>query len=422
MTAGAPAAAAAPRFALFDSLRAIAALSVFAVHLPWVATLPAGNVLRPYLLQLNTGVAIFFLISGFLLYRPFVAARVLGTTAPAAGPYALRRSLRIVPAYWVALPFAVLLVGPSGEAATATRVFSPHGVVSYFGFLQVYDSDTLLGGISAAWSLCVEVTFYAMLPLWAFALGRIGARSRQAVVRSELVALAALFVAGLAWTTVAAASTHITPAVFLDVTQLKPWLWVLPAYLDHFALGMGLAVLSVVVAERAARPRALRLVERAPWVPWALSAVAFLAMGRLVRWFPDDWAARYVAAHVLQGVVALGLLLPAVFGDPERGWVRRLLANRALLWVGVVSYGLYLWHVAIMRELTDLGADDALGRAGFTVVALVLSLLAAAASFYLVERHALRLGRRVSPRRRSQDAEVRLADLGRHERPEAGVP
>ena len=58
----------------------------------------------------------------------------------------------------------------------------------------------------------------------------------------------------------------------------------------------------------------------------------------------------------------------------------------------------------------------------FTVAALALSLLAAAASFYLVERHALRLGRRLSRRRRSQDADVRMGDLARHERPEPGVP
>lgn len=414
--------AAAPRFVLFDSLRALAALSVFAVHLPWVAALALDNPLRPYLVQLDVGIAVFFLISGFLLYRPFVKARWDAARGPDTRAYTARRFLRIVPAYWVALPFAVLLVGRSGEAATATPVFSAHGVVAYFGFLQVYDSDTLFGGISAAWTLCVEVAFYALLPAWALLLRRVPARSRRELLRSELLALAVLFVAGLGWTAVAAASSPPPANVFFDVTQIRPWLYVLPAFLDHFALGMGLAVLSVALVGRPSLPRPLRVVERAPWLSWAVSAAAFVVLAHLARWLPEEWALRFVLTHALQGVVALGLLLPAVFGDPDRGAVRHLLANRALLWVGLVSYGLYLWHVAVMRELDDLGAADALGRAGFTAAALTLSLLAAAASFYVVERRALRLGRRLSGRRRSQDAEMRLADLVDHERSGAGVP
>src|SRR5665648_430617 len=93
------------RFPLFDSLRAIAALSVLSVHLPFVQTRLAaqlGNggrtdgVLWPYLVNGNAGVAIFFLISAFLLYRPFAQARYTADRPPAAGPFAARRAFRIV--------------------------------------------------------------------------------------------------------------------------------------------------------------------------------------------------------------------------------------------------------------------------------------------------------------------------------------
>lgn len=188
--------AANPRFPLFDSLRALAALSVFAVHLPFGYRMAPGNPLRPYLLNLNVGVAVFFLISGFLLYRPFARARLGGARGPALRPYAVRRLLRIVPAYWVALPCVVLLLGPSGEGLTATRVFSAHGVPAYFGFAQVYDSHTLLGGISAAWSLCVELSFYALLPLWALLMLRLPCLSARGFLRSELLGLAVLFAIG----------------------------------------------------------------------------------------------------------------------------------------------------------------------------------------------------------------------------------
>lgn len=411
-----------PRFRLVDSLRAIAALSVFGVHLPFAAQMSEDNPLRPYLFQLGGGVAVFFLISGFLLYRPFARARYAGVRGPSAASFLQRRALRITPAYWVALPLVVLLIGRSGEAATATPVFSREGVLAYFGFLQVYDPDTLLGGISAAWSLCVEATFYALLPLWAMLLRRFPVRSERAFLRSELLGLAGLFAIGAAWTAVAAANTRLNATVFLDVTQLEPWLYVLPGYLDHFAAGMAMAVVSVVAAERTTTHRAVRVIDRAPWLPWAVAALAFFLMAQLAAWFPDSRPTQLVAVHELQVVFAAGLLLPAVFGDPDRGLVRRLLANRVLLWIGIVSYGLYLWHAAILSKLASLGAQDGLGSLGYLVAGLGLSLLAAAASFYAVERPALRLGRRLSRRDRSQDADIRVRELGRHERPEPGVP
>src|SRR5919202_3435807 len=94
----------ADRFPLFDSLRAIAALSVFAAHAYLVLEgFGAANPLRDVLVRLDVGVTIFFVISGFLLYRPFVRARLRSEDAPAARAYGWRRLLRIGPAYWVAL-------------------------------------------------------------------------------------------------------------------------------------------------------------------------------------------------------------------------------------------------------------------------------------------------------------------------------
>src|SRR4051812_48264521 len=77
-----------PRFLLFDSLRAIAALCVFTIHLPWVSHLAPDSEARIYLQQLNVGVAVFFLISGFLLYRPFARARYAGEKSPGIAAYA----------------------------------------------------------------------------------------------------------------------------------------------------------------------------------------------------------------------------------------------------------------------------------------------------------------------------------------------
>ena len=85
------------------------------------------------------GPIVFFAISGFLLYRPWVAARAAGAPAPAAGRYARRRALRILPAYWVAL--TVLAVFPG-----ITGVFTGDWW-RYYLFLQAYDARTLGLGI-----------------------------------------------------------------------------------------------------------------------------------------------------------------------------------------------------------------------------------------------------------------------------------
>lgn len=365
------------------------------------------------------GVAVFFLISGFLLYRPFARARYERRGVPALGAYAARRALRIFPAYWVALLGAVVLIE---QAPLTTDVLSAQGIYAYFGLLQVYDADTLVGGISAAWTLSVELSFYLLLPLWALLMQQVPCRSRNEFVRSEMLGLGGLFVVGVIWTAIAAGDTGPNPNAVIDVTLLNPWLYVLPGFLEQFALGMGLAVVSVALADRSHQPGAIRLIERASWLPWLLASLAFLGLGQVKEWFQGSYAAEEVMRHSLQALVAFGLLLPAIFGDPDRGLVRRLLANRALLWIGLVSYGVYLWHVTVMTEMNDFGALDGLSPVWYVVLALALTLLAAAASFYAVERPALRLGRRLSKRRTSQDADARMHDLRQHERPEPGLP
>jgi peptidoglycan/LPS O-acetylase OafA/YrhL len=167
----------------------------------------------------------------------------------------------------------------------------------------------------------------------------------------------------------------------------------LPAYLDHFAVGMGLAVASVVTGTGARVPgRALA---------WPLAFAAFAALGLCssVGGLAGD-----LARHELQAVVGLGLLIPAVW-VAERSVEARVLGWRPLLWVGVVSYGLYLWHPAVLRKMADAGWDDSLGVVGYTLVGLAGSLLAAAASWYCVERFAIAAGRRLTRRPMTEQAQ-----------------
>ena len=362
-----------PRFPLFDSLRAIAALSIFGFHIA-ASQLALNDPDFPWLGQLNVGVPIFFVVSGFLLYRPFVARRAQGRPAPSMRGYAIRRALRIIPAYWVALTVIAVWLG------LQSQVFSVDGIVTYYGFLQVYDVSTIDGGVGQAWTLGVEVTFYAFLPIWAWAMRR---------RLGELWPLIALAAFGIVWKIVVLAT------VFQSGNKNAfTGLVVLPAWMETFAAGMALAVLSVWRTDRDYHPRWLRAVEERPWLPWLVALLAFAAVG------PHGWQggpeSQVMIEYELKTIVAVGLVMPAVFGDPTRGWVRRVLAFPPLLWVGLVSYGFFLWHLAVIDKLQDGGVDDTLGVPLFTLVALAASLGIAAVSWYVIERPSLRLARRLT--------------------------
>ena len=129
-----------PRFALFDSLRGIAAVAILLFHVCALTAALDRPVIGDAVAVLGPrSLVLFFVISGFLLYRPFVAARALGRPRPSVLRYGRRRVLRIVPAYWVALTVLAIFPGIAG-------VFTGDWWRYYF-FLQLYDTGTLGLGI-----------------------------------------------------------------------------------------------------------------------------------------------------------------------------------------------------------------------------------------------------------------------------------
>jgi peptidoglycan/LPS O-acetylase OafA/YrhL len=120
------------------------------------------------------------------------------------------------------------------------RCSTVDGVVTYYGFLQVYDVSTIDGGIGQAWTHGVEVTFYAFLPLWAWAMRR---------RLGELWPLVALAAFGIVWKIVVLATVFQS-----GDKNAFTWLVILPAWMETFAAGMALAVLSVWRTDRGYPP------------------------------------------------------------------------------------------------------------------------------------------------------------------------
>jgi peptidoglycan/LPS O-acetylase OafA/YrhL len=387
-----------PRFPLFDSLRGLAVLAVVVYH-AFVVTgaLNRRGIGDAVAVLGGTGPILFFAISGFLLYRPWVAARAAAAPAPRTLRYARRRALRILPAYWFALTALAVFPGIAG-------VFSADWW-RYYLFLQLYDQDTLGLGIPVAWTLCVEVTFYLGLPLWALALRRVrlGA-GPHAWLRGELAALALLGGAG-ALVQIAAGRQELSQLAAQSLLGQSTW----------FALGMALAVASVAEPHPERRWRPLRVAIERPTLCWVAAAAAFVALvlvrsqpgglfGIVVALRTEQPFAKLCADIVLTAVLLTLVLLPATFEGRGGGMPRRVLATAPLALLGLISYGVYLWHLTI-AELLGLpslpprfqaAGLDLSGRIpnGATPVVLVLTLAlscaVAAASYRFVELPFLR--------------------------------
>lgn len=385
------------RFRQIDAIRGLACISVLVYHVQFRFGPPRSQLVE-YLTQWNSGppaicLVVFYTISGFVIYRPFVAARWAGRPLPPLLPYATRRIVRIVPAYWVALAIAGVWLGEH-------YLYRPTGFVRYFGFLQLYANHRVLnGGIPVAWSLSVELSYYALLPCLALAARAIGRRlPRLGRLGSELAVLAAMIAVSLAYQVAVLALMPHGDLTILSV------LCFLPGCLDLFAGGMLLAVLSVATQQRERKPGWWEQVNRHPWVPWIGAAAAVYVAGQLAG-RGTDLTTWWLITMALKPIAATLLLVPLVFGEDGRGLIRRVLALRPLVFVGTVSYAFYLWHYQLLLKLQGTLVPH--GEAVTIVVLIAASLLAGTLSWYLLERPTQRLAARwLRHRRRAAEAAV----------------
>lgn len=358
------------RHETLDGIRAVAALMVLVFH---VAT-ETGDSLAPGVLggllsAFDLAVPLFFTLSGVLLYRPWARAALDGVRGPRARPYLWRRAVRVFPAYWI-VAVVVLLIYSRDELGSLrywfevlTLTFTFNADPSWVG--------TGPYGLGQMWSLSVEVSFYLLLPLFAFLLALWARRGASTDIRGKrlvigLVVMAALGLAAL------------IPQFFPEPRgYMHAWL---PRAMGLFAGGMALAVLSEWAWRESGADgpvrRFCRTVAASPGVCWLLAG-GFFALnatdatgGRFIG-SGDIWTS---AVESLTGVgFAFFVIAPSAFSPRPvsapvplrqaaawRGgrWLDSLLRHPVCQFLARISYGVFLWQFMVLYLWRDFTGQE----------------------------------------------------------------
>lgn len=372
------------RLGSVDLLRATAALSVLLSHAYAYPTFDdPGSITRTqYMigLALSSGVFLFFAVSGYLIAGPFLKALARGSRMPPVRGYALRRSARILPAWWFALAAVILLTEPVirlwqlGLHATLT-----------FGPIAAERSRFL----SIGWTLGIEALFYAFVPLGAYLVYRV-TRGRPLGTNGVLAGLAGLWVLSAGWAVAAAVLDPLTGGQIGLWRGFAHFGFGLISGLYHFVPGM---VVFVLLMDEDGLSRRVRGA-----VAWARERTFTLLFGAAVLWVVSV-AASEPGQSELRGVLvgqvnalACGVILFAVLTGARK--LRPVILVAAP--IGLVSYGVYLWHGVMIDALSQAGVvfiTESLGPLGLAVRAAVLlavALVLGTLSWLLVERPLLR--------------------------------
>jgi peptidoglycan/LPS O-acetylase OafA/YrhL len=364
-----------------DGLRGLMMLTVVLAHAALGSKVVANDTwYGRVIFEFRFAVPVFFMLSGFLLYRPFFAARMRGRPSPSRARFFKRRLARILPAYWVALTLCGLFLG-------ATGVFG-HRWYLFYGFGQIYSTATQRQGLAVAWTLCAELAFYLSLPLIDLAI-RALARLLRTPTQSWRLDLGFLLILGALSFAFRVWVGHVD--LVLQQSLFGVFDWLLP--------GMLLAIVTVIYADREVSelPGWIRLVARKPLYCWLAAGVLILLNipllnGSTYQLHPAAITSlAYDLDFLLQGTIAALVVAPAMLPGTDAGLLgqpRRLLAAPVLCWLGTISYGIYLWHLPIMSELFKLGLFSLPGSrtVNLFIAALVPSIVIAAASWYLMEK------------------------------------
>ena len=338
-----------------EGMRACAAVGVVITHVAF-QTGHTGGIAGRLFGRFDLAVAVFFALSGFLLWRGHAAAARGLRQVPPTGHYLRSRIVRIMPGYLVAV-VVILSLLPDAKADLTVWLAN-------LSLTQIYVPLTLTAGLTQMWSLSVEVAFYLALPFLALL-------ARRLPVRARIPVIVAVAVASFGW-----------PLIPFDMPfGVNPFNWP-PAFFSWFAAGMLLAELTVTPIgwpHRLARRRVLMAV-----IAVAAFGVAASPLAGTIGLTPGT-VSQFMVKMLMGAVVAGALIAPLVLDRPDTP--HRMLGSTTMVTLGRWSYGLFVWHLAALAMVFPIIGEFAFN--GHMPVVLVLTVVfgfaIAAVSYALVE-------------------------------------
>jgi peptidoglycan/LPS O-acetylase OafA/YrhL len=347
-----------------DGLRAIAFLLVFFFHahfgyFGWV------------------GVQLFFVLSGFLITGILLDMK---RSLPTAGYFIKfygRRFLRIFPLYYLYL-FLVAQVATYLLEHKIRRHYMemfweqfPYALAYVYNFFMATSKFVLTSQfVTHLWSLAVEEQFYILWPLVIFLTPNKHLRK----VFLGAIGLAALFRLGV--------MIFYQLAPYQILGDADTAIYALPfSHLDAFACG---ALITLGISLPKAKKQFLVLL------------FAFPALGMLTDYLTtgqwnvnDGFGLPLLLSNACKPVWGYSILnylfMLLIYGVVREGWFTRLLEHPWMRHLGKISYGLYVYHYAILWLLTEVIFQD-MGMLTGALIALLLTILTASVSFYLIEK------------------------------------
>lgn len=357
-----------PRFIALDGLRAVGAAAVLITHVAFNSGLSINERFGALLGRLDVGVALFFVVSGFLLFRPHVEAHLTDQPRPPLGSYLTRRAARILPVLWIAVAAAWLLV---------RKDETPLLYLAHATFAQIYMEDHHLSGLTQMWSLSTEIAYYLILPPFAWILCR-GRHGRDWIVRVVPILLTLCIVSPI-WMYLSTAKGH-------NLARL--WL---PGFFGWFAVGMLLAIWFEARRLGIMQTGRLDVLAKHPGTAWAIAGALFVLSASRIAGpldLSEPTALEAAAKNLLYLLIGGLIVLPCVPGQGSNSWGLSLLSGRLGRFFGDISYGLFAYHVIILvlvERWLRLSPFD--GEFFMRLVATaILSVAVASISFYLVEK------------------------------------
>lgn len=352
-----------------DGVRAIACLAVVSFHLNYLIQFwnikqslgPLGVALA---LSGDSGVTLFFVLSGFLLFMPYAKSLLFGDSWPSARQFYLRRALRIIPGYYASLFLLIIFAHPE---------YLQFDHLKDLGLFLTFFMDATEGTYQKIngpfWSLAVEWQFYLWLPVLALALRIVVQRGS---LRRRVIVLTSCLLALIAW----GVYSRYEGLVLMqqpDKTILFPrpvinvFLFFLYGcggvglhgkFMEDFGIGMLVSFCYILARYSPLEGRFNQTMRRlSPWLwGYGVLMVVFMAMWEANQATHDTWPMLYHFFWQYDWFREIGLSLgygacvaAVLFSE---GGLKRMFSWAPLRWIGLISYSMYIWHLPLLLLFT----------------------------------------------------------------------